>query len=122
MENKNSVGRNDPCPCGSGKKYKNCCMSKDEINLDGLPSHGLRMKGGIRYDPEEAGFFVIIHMWDNVECRGEPQEWRYPKKYSDEDEALRYYKTRISPALIRFMEKNAEKSKNATFFHRRLEE
>ena len=23
------VGRNDPCPCGSGKKYKNCCMEKD---------------------------------------------------------------------------------------------
>ncbi len=23
------VGRNDPCPCGSGKKYKNCCMNKD---------------------------------------------------------------------------------------------
>ena len=21
----NRVGRNDPCPCGSGKKYKNCC-------------------------------------------------------------------------------------------------
>ena len=24
------VGRNDPCPCGSGKKYKNCCMKKDQ--------------------------------------------------------------------------------------------
>ena len=24
------VGRNDPCPCGSGKKYKRCCMLKDE--------------------------------------------------------------------------------------------
>ena len=23
------VGRNDPCPCGSGKKYKNCCWAKD---------------------------------------------------------------------------------------------
>jgi len=23
------VGRNDPCPCGSGKKYKNCCLHKD---------------------------------------------------------------------------------------------
>lgn len=23
------VGRNDPCPCGSGKKYKKCCMGKD---------------------------------------------------------------------------------------------
>jgi preprotein translocase subunit SecA len=22
------VGRNDPCPCGSGRKFKNCCMSK----------------------------------------------------------------------------------------------
>ena len=19
------IGRNEPCPCGSGKKYKNCC-------------------------------------------------------------------------------------------------
>ncbi len=26
---KKKVGRNDPCPCGSGKKYKNCCMRKD---------------------------------------------------------------------------------------------
>jgi len=24
------VGRNDPCPCGSGKKYKHCCLRKDQ--------------------------------------------------------------------------------------------
>jgi tetratricopeptide (TPR) repeat protein len=24
------VGRNQPCPCGSGKKYKRCCLAKDE--------------------------------------------------------------------------------------------
>lgn len=30
---KHKIGRNDPCPCGSGKKYKRCCMKKDkEIN------------------------------------------------------------------------------------------
>ena len=23
-----NVGRNDPCPCGSGKKYKQCCGRK----------------------------------------------------------------------------------------------
>lgn len=23
---KNKIGRNDPCPCGSGKKFKHCCM------------------------------------------------------------------------------------------------
>ena len=25
-----NIGRNDPCPCGSGKKYKKCCLAKDE--------------------------------------------------------------------------------------------
>lgn len=29
-----SIGRNDPCPCGSGKKYKRCCIDKDVV-----PSH-----------------------------------------------------------------------------------
>ncbi len=29
------VGRNDPCPCGSGKKYKRCCLEKDQ-KADGL--------------------------------------------------------------------------------------
>ncbi len=24
------TGRNEPCPCGSGKKYKHCCLAKDE--------------------------------------------------------------------------------------------
>ena len=28
-----NVGRNDPCPCGSGQKYKACCM--------GAPAKGL---------------------------------------------------------------------------------
>src|SRR5262249_29355107 len=24
------TGRNDPCPCGSGRKYKHCCLEKDQ--------------------------------------------------------------------------------------------
>ena len=27
------VGRNEPCPCGSGKKYKRCCATRDEERL-----------------------------------------------------------------------------------------
>jgi hypothetical protein len=27
------IGRNDPCPCGSGKKYKKCCLARDEARL-----------------------------------------------------------------------------------------
>ncbi len=30
---KKTVGRNDPCPCGSGKKYKKCCMEKEQQNF-----------------------------------------------------------------------------------------
>ncbi|MGH8271880.1 MAG: SEC-C metal-binding domain-containing protein [Gammaproteobacteria bacterium] len=26
----NKPGRNDPCPCGSGQKYKRCCLEKDQ--------------------------------------------------------------------------------------------
>lgn len=34
MEQK--VGRNEPCPCGSGKKYKQCCLK--ETQGQALPS------------------------------------------------------------------------------------
>ena len=28
-----TAGRNDPCPCGSGKKYKRCCREREETAL-----------------------------------------------------------------------------------------
>ncbi|RYZ84342.1 MAG: DUF1186 domain-containing protein, partial [Proteobacteria bacterium] len=27
IRNPVKIGRNDPCPCGSGKKYKKCCLN-----------------------------------------------------------------------------------------------
>ncbi|WP_413466092.1 SEC-C metal-binding domain-containing protein [Niallia circulans] len=30
------VGRNDPCPCGSGEKYKKCCGKKLGMVTDSL--------------------------------------------------------------------------------------
>lgn len=32
IRNAPKVGRNDPCPCGSGKKYKNCCGRNQSFN------------------------------------------------------------------------------------------
>jgi lipopolysaccharide biosynthesis regulator YciM len=29
------IGRNDPCHCGSGEKYKHCCLDKDALALRG---------------------------------------------------------------------------------------
>lgn len=31
VRKENKVGRNDPCPCGSGKKYKKCCGRTEEV-------------------------------------------------------------------------------------------
>ena len=36
-------GRNDPCPCGSGKKYKKCCMDKP-ANAEDPPGRILQIK------------------------------------------------------------------------------
>jgi len=31
------IERNDPCPCGSGKKFKHCCLGKENSTAS---SHG----------------------------------------------------------------------------------
>lgn len=37
------TGRNDPCPCGSGKKYKHCCLEKDRA-AELAPAIALRVR------------------------------------------------------------------------------
>ena len=34
------IGRNDPCPCGSGKKYKHCCLLKESMSTGDLINAG----------------------------------------------------------------------------------
>ncbi len=57
------LGRNDPCHCGSGKKYKKCCYDRDqELLRDASPYAGatradLKSKPGLVDDPE-----VILDM------------------------------------------------------------
>ncbi|MEP7008779.1 MAG: SEC-C domain-containing protein [Acidobacteriota bacterium] len=34
------AGRNDPCPCGSGRKYKHCCLADQRPRPSQLPSSG----------------------------------------------------------------------------------
>ena len=44
-----AIGRNDPCPCGSGKKYKNCCVDKGD--------HFLRKMAKKAKKEQEPSFF-----------------------------------------------------------------
>ena len=32
VKKQQKIGPNDPCPCGSGQKYKKCCMQKEKMN------------------------------------------------------------------------------------------
>lgn len=51
------LGRNEPCHCGSGKKYKKCCLEKDQdLMRDASPYEGvtmteLRSRPGVIDDP-----------------------------------------------------------------------
>jgi len=42
------IGRNDPCPCGSGQKYKKCCMDKEAAALPASSPEVYARKYGIR--------------------------------------------------------------------------
>ncbi|MGH7551373.1 MAG: SEC-C metal-binding domain-containing protein [Gemmatimonadota bacterium] len=42
------VSRNGPCPCGSGRKYKNCCYAKDRRMAALAPYYAARARGRAR--------------------------------------------------------------------------
>jgi hypothetical protein len=115
-----TVGRNDPCPCGSGKKFKKCCATKEGTTTAGLTA-AIRMKGGVSFDPAANAYRAIVHSWDNAEGIGEPQEWQSAKTFASEDAAMSFYKTSIRPELERLMAEASRKLKEGTFMHRRLE-
>lgn len=77
------VGRNDPCPCGSGKKYKKCCLDKEQKQLpyqkyinEKLTRYPKRKENNDQYDlydfyKEE---FIEIDelLYKALKCKGVP--------------------------------------------------
>ena len=45
-EAKPTPGRNEPCHCGSGRKYKQCCLEKDEAARRKAQASGEQATGG----------------------------------------------------------------------------
>lgn len=53
------IGRNEECPCGSGEKYKNCCISKGDHFLRKVAKQ--RAKADAKEKRKESGgFFGIL--------------------------------------------------------------
>ena len=82
---------------------------------------GARVKGGVAPGPAGVGYVAIIHVWDNIECKGEPREWRTPMTFPTEDKAMAYYKATLRPALAQFMEQLANDKSGVTIQQKRLE-
>jgi hypothetical protein len=114
------TGRNDPCPCGSGKKYKKCCARKSEGGPSGLQG-GIRMKGGVGLDSHSEKFRAIVHSWNNVDCIGEPTEWQSDESFDSEDDAMSFYKRTIRPKLERLMREASAKDRKINTSVTRLE-
>jgi hypothetical protein len=47
------IGRNEPCPCGSGKKYKHCCIEKDQERLHHSSDVAGFTREQVEADPEQ---------------------------------------------------------------------
>lgn len=81
---------------------------------------GMRMKGGVLYDPVLKGFVAIVHSWDNVLGVGKPQEWRTTQVFPTEEAAMQYYKANIRPELEKLTAQMGKS--NTKSLHRKLEE
>lgn len=58
-------GRNDPCPCGSGKKFKKCCLGK-QVVVRRQPPKTMRLQPGVTQEManayHEAGHVVFAEL------------------------------------------------------------
>jgi methionyl aminopeptidase len=66
------VKRNDPCPCGSGKKYKKCCLGKPEnvrrdTDLDYARRHRIRLKSPAEVDGIRRAGALVLELLDLAE-------------------------------------------------------
>lgn len=61
------IGRNQPCPCGSGKKYKHCCLNQHRASTAAVTRHASQRRSPDR--PPGYGFFVGEDDLDEVSNR-----------------------------------------------------
>ena len=67
------VGRNDPCPCGSGKKYKKCCGANEEVtepvsytHLDVYKRQISRIRLREQYNNDNSLFLLLEKIQDEL--------------------------------------------------------
>ncbi|MBR1126454.1 DUF1186 domain-containing protein [Bradyrhizobium lablabi] len=82
------VGRNDPCPCGSGKKFKKCCLGKPPAELQPV------MASDDPFDAEDLEAFEDAGLIGEYDPFVEPDadEWLAADEQSRIDATLDYHR------------------------------
>lgn len=76
-ERAKKIGRNDPCPCGSGLKYKRCCLGREFTDPEGLKEkylrdYGIRLKNSKDVKGIKEAGRLAVELLDLVEKQVRP--------------------------------------------------
>lgn len=74
------TGRNEPCPCGSGKKYKKCCLSKLQKYVEQRNPHYPHWDDVVRWKTVVNGKTMLVVRQIAVEIDRDTGE-RFPEPY-----------------------------------------
>lgn len=103
---KGKIGRNDPCPCGSGKKYKQCCLNKPKEAIDLIES------------PEERGKWLKDYPYTGSErIDGRIYLADYFDETSIETDKILYLALMNRPGFIWRRDKEAEEKRTKEYLY-----
>ena len=110
------IGPNDPCPCGSGKKYKRCCQGAASTAAPSTardPATALT-GGKFRFEPGSYGgngmFAAAISCLKEVR----PDEWTYHFVLASSDFAFEDEQEAVDAAHKHLEEASAEKARTGS--------
>ena len=103
------VGRNDPCPCGSGKKYKKCCEKNQAVSVEEVRAEELDRILQSFYDeyPERKDFSALLSVMD---------EWKSKLGQSLDEEMIEaiaideFFFHQKSDIWLKYIEKQQKKT------------
>jgi len=132
-----NVSRNVPCPCGSGKKYKKCCLAQDEkaaaemreqrraaeeterkrqlaekVELEAFDEYALALEELTN----RANDHIRAGQWDEADACCRQLREQFPKEIDGDHRSYEYYKARgdfirakaHAEATLRFVERDAD--------------
>lgn len=84
------IARNAPCPCGSGRKYKKCCLEKHEMAIRN-PARSLDELDGLS---NRANDLIREGRWAEAEEVCRQLEERYPEQVDAEERRGQLHETK----------------------------